>query len=62
MNSHQASSLFWAIFMCREGDELHFDVRQYNCISWKLENLEDAQSQPKNRILATLGQGPQFVQ
>jgi len=50
------------IFMCREGDELHFDVRQYNCIFWKPENLEDAKSQLKNRILATLGQGPKFVQ
>lgn len=50
------------IFMCREGDELHFDVRQYNCIFWKPENLEDAKSQLKNRILATLGQGPRFVQ
>jgi hypothetical protein len=50
------------IFMCREGDELHFDIRQYNCIFWKPENFEDAQSQLKNRILATLGQGPKFVQ
>lgn len=50
------------IFMCREGDELHFDVRQYNCIFWRPENLEDTQSQLKNRILATLGQGPKFVQ
>ena len=50
------------IFMCREGDELHFDIRQYNCIFWKPENLEDAQSQLKNRIVATLGQGPKFVQ
>lgn len=50
------------IFMCREGDELHFDIRQYNCIFWKPEDLEDAQSQLKNRILATLGQGPKFVQ
>ena len=50
------------IFMCREGEELHFDIRQYNCIFWKPENLEDAQAQLKNRILATLGQGPKFVQ
>jgi hypothetical protein len=46
------------IFMCREGDELHFDVRQYNCIFWKPDELEDAQARLKNRILATLGQGP----
>ena len=50
------------IFMCREGAELHFDIRQYNCIFWKLENLEDAQQRLKNRILATLGQGPKLVQ
>lgn len=49
------------IFMCREGDELHFDVRQYNCIFWTPDNLEDAKSQLKNRILATLGQGPKRV-
>ena len=49
------------IFMCREGDELHFDVRQYNCIFWTPDNLENAKSQLKNRILATLGQGPKQV-
>lgn len=46
------------IFMCREGDELHFDVRQYNCIFWKPDELVEAQERVKNRILATLGQGP----
>lgn len=46
------------IFMCREGDDLHFDIRQYNCIFWKADALEDAQARLKNRILATLGQGP----
>lgn len=45
------------IFMCREGDDLHFDVRQYNCIFWKPEELEDARERLKNRILATLGPG-----
>lgn len=52
------------IFMCRENDlkEIHFDVRQYNCILWTPEKLEEAQSQLKNRILATLGQGPKLVQ
>ncbi len=50
------------IFMCREGDDLHFDIRQYNCIFWNPENLEDAQSRLKNRILATLGQGPKLLQ
>jgi hypothetical protein len=46
------------IFMCREGVDLHFDVRQYNCIFWKPDGLEDAQARLKKRILATLGQGP----
>lgn len=46
------------IFMCREDDELHFDVRQYNCIFWKPDQLAEAQARVKNRILATLGQGP----
>ncbi len=46
------------IFMCREGDDLHFDIRQYNCIFWKADALPDAQERLKNRILATLGQGP----
>ena len=46
------------IFMCRDGDELHFDIRQYNCIFWKADALEEAQIRLKNRILATLGQGP----
>lgn len=50
------------IFMCRNGDELHFDIRQYNCIFWSMDNLEDARAQLKNRILATLGQGPKQVQ
>lgn len=46
------------IFMCRVGDELHFDIRQYNCIFWKPDELDDARERLKNRILATLGQGP----
>lgn len=49
------------IFMCREGDDLHFDIRQYNCIFWKLEDLEDARERLKNRLLATLGQGPKLI-
>lgn len=49
------------IFMCKEGDELHFDVRQYNCIYWTMDNLEDAKKRLKNRILATLGQGPKRI-
>jgi hypothetical protein len=48
------------IFMCRDGDELHFDVRQYNCIFWKPDELDLARERLKNRILATLGQGPRL--
>jgi hypothetical protein len=50
------------IFMCRDGDHLHFDVRQYNCIFWSSDRLEEARDRLKNRILATLGQGPLLVQ
>ncbi len=49
------------IFMCREGDELHFDIRQYNCLFWSPDKPEDARARLKNRILATLGQGPKQV-
>lgn len=52
------------IFMCREDalKKMHFDIRQYNCILWTPETLEVAKAQLKNRILATLGQGPKLVQ
>ncbi len=50
------------IFMCRDGDLLHFDIRQYNCIFWTANALDDARLHLKNRILATLGQGPLKVQ
>jgi hypothetical protein len=49
------------IFMCRQGEELHFDIRQYNCIFWTPDNLSDARARLVNRIVATLGQGPQSV-
>ena len=52
------------IFMCRETDvkDLHFDIRQYNCILWSPDDLADAKARLKNRILATLGQGPLKVE
>ncbi len=52
------------IFMCREDHlkDIHFDVRQYNCIVWKDDELQKARSDLKNRILATLGQGPLQIQ
>ncbi len=48
------------IFMCRVADipNLHFDVRQYNTIDWQDTNLDLARERLRNRILATLGQGP----
>jgi hypothetical protein len=47
------------IFMCRQDalQDLHFDVRQYNCIVWSPDDLPTAQMQLQNRIRATLGQG-----
>lgn len=52
------------IFLCRESDmkDLHFDIRQYNCIIWSPDKLEAARGRLKNRILATLGQGSLLVQ
>jgi hypothetical protein len=50
------------IFMCREGDALHFDIRQYNCIFWNSDSFDDARERLKNRILATLGKGPLQIQ
>jgi hypothetical protein len=45
-------------FMARESESLHFDVRQYNTIFWKPDDLEDARKRLTNRILATIGSGP----
>ncbi|MCY4643562.1 MAG: hypothetical protein OXB88_03000 [Bacteriovoracales bacterium] len=46
------------IFTCRKGDEekLHFDTRQFNHIVWESE--EDLKKQLKDRIEATIGDGP----
>ena len=48
------------IFTCRSDkiDELHFDTRQYNHIVWEPEKLEQFQRDLYNRILATIGEGP----
>ncbi len=46
------------VFMAREGTDLHFDIRQYNTIFWKTDDLPDARKRLTNRILATLGRGP----
>ena len=46
------------IWTCRHDEikNLHFDIRQYNCIAWKDEN--DLAKQLKNRIEAIMGRGP----
>ena len=48
------------IFTCREGcsENTHFDIRQYNCIRWKDEDLEKLQKDLTNRITAIIGDGP----
>jgi len=48
------------IWTCREDDidNLHFDIRQFNCITWKEEDFEDFKKKIKNRIEAVIGEGP----
>lgn len=50
------------IFTCRkdilDSDDIHFDTRQFNHIAWEEENLEDLRENLKNRIAATIGDGP----
>ena len=46
------------IWCCRKDEvsDLHFDVRQYNCIDWKSE--AELKERLKRRIVALLGEGP----
>lgn len=46
--------VFWT---CQKNDmdELHFDIRQFNCIDW--ENIEDLVTRLQSRIEAVLGKG-----
>ena len=48
------------IFTCRKDklSEVHFDVRQYNHIVWNSE--DELKTNLKNRIVATLGEGPKI--
>lgn len=48
------------IWTCREDyfEKRHFDIRQYNCISWNNDNLDGLAEAVKNRILAVVGKGP----
>ncbi|MDL2313829.1 hypothetical protein LJC36_02485 [Desulfovibrio sp. OttesenSCG-928-C14] len=45
---------------CRDDDfkNLHFDIRQYNCIKWYPNQLEDYRRALATRIEAELGRGP----
>ena len=47
--------VFWT---CRKDHfkDLHFDIRQYNCIDWK--GLDDLKPRLQQRIEAQLGRGP----
>lgn len=49
--------VFWT---CREDyfKELHFDIRQYNCIEWKMNELDEFRQRLRFRIESVLGQGP----
>ncbi len=39
-------------------DNLHFDIRQYNCLEWEPNKLEDFQKRLRYRIEAIMGKGP----
>ena len=47
------------MWTCREDeiDDLHFDIRQYNCIPWKEDELADYQKKIQNRIESVIGKG-----
>lgn len=48
--------VFWS---CREDSlkDMHFDIRQYNCIVWQPEQTAEFKSKIKYRIEAVLGHG-----
>ena len=48
------------IFTCRKDclKTIHFDIRQYNCITWEKDDLKKLQEDLTNRITAILGDGP----
>lgn len=47
------------IWTCRQDeiDNLHFDVRQYNCIPWEVAKLSEFRKRIKNRIESVFGKG-----
>ena len=48
------------VFCCRKDviDEVHFDTRQYNHITWHPEKLGDFRRGLRTRIAAVIGEGP----
>lgn len=48
--------VFWS---CRkdEIENLHFDIRQYNCIDWEADKLADFKKRITNRIESVIGRG-----
>lgn len=48
--------VFWT---CREDEieKLHFDIRQYNCIGWEPDKLEDFRKRITSRIESVIGRG-----
>ena len=51
------------IWTCRKDDidELHFDIRQYNCIDWDIEHLDVFSRRLTSRIESVLGHGSYIV-
>ena len=52
------------IMTCRKDhmENLHFDIRQYNCIEWEQDKLGDFRKKIKNRIERVFGQGTNQLQ
>ena len=50
------------IWTCKDTDleNLHFDIRQYNCVTWKENELGDFAENLKYRIINTVGKGPSY--
>lgn len=48
------------IFTCRKDvlGKIHFDVRQYNTITWEKNKMSELRKNLKNRISAVIGDGP----
>jgi hypothetical protein len=51
------------VWLCKkdELDKVHFDTRQYNFVRWEASELSKLKDDLKNRIVATIGQGPKLL-